>query len=150
MSTASSLEGGQGAHRQCIARFQNHLGGLMYLSYAAPKHFNLQPGDPYIIRVVPGCKGNARRADTDSRDHTINLVARDTASASETIQTVQPIATPAFLQDPIPGAISGSGYYLSYLSEAPPGDYQLALNLSGPASLSEVTITDGVGSEYAL
>lgn len=150
VSIASSKEGGAGAHRQCIARFQNQLGGKLYQSYASKKHFGLKNGDPYIIRVVPGCNTAARRAEALSKDNTVRLAPRATASASATIQTVEPTATPVFLQDPIPGAVSGSGYYLSHLSGAPAGDYQLVLNMSGIASVSEVTITDGDGSEYAM
>lgn len=48
---ASSWEGGEGAHRQCIFGLQNQLGGHMYNSYSAL--FKLLPGSPYIIPSYP-------------------------------------------------------------------------------------------------
>lgn len=145
--TASSREGGPGAHRQCIAGFQNQLGGKLLQSYAAKKHFNLQPNDPFIIRVVPGCSGVSKRHRQRSPLNPYNLLARDSPSPSAvTIQTAAPLATPTFLQDPRPGAAPGSGFYLALLSDAPAGDYQLNLDLNG--TVSEVTITNGDGIEF--
>jgi hypothetical protein len=147
---ASSREGGIGAHIQCIADFQNQLGGKLYQSYAAKKHFNLQPNQPYIIRVVPGCSGITKRHQSPPLRNSDRLIARDASSSStpSLIQTVAPSATPSFLQDPRPSAVNGSGFFLAQLADAPAGNYQLLLNLNG--TVSEVTITDGDGTEYAV
>jgi hypothetical protein len=44
--------------------------------------------------------------------------------------------------------VNGSGFFLAQLADAPAGNYQLLLNLNG--TVSEVTITDGDGTEYAV
>lgn len=147
---ASSREGGPGAHIQCIAGFQNQLGGKIMQSYASKIGFNLQPNEPYIIRVMPGCSGITKRHQTLPLRNSNHLVTRDSSSSSApaNIQTVAPSATPSFLQDPRPGAVNGSGFYLALLEDTPAGDYQLLLDLNG--TVSEVTITDGDGDEYAV
>jgi hypothetical protein len=44
--------------------------------------------------------------------------------------------------------VNGSGFFLAQLADAPAGNYQLLLNLNG--TVSEVTITDGYRTDYAV
>ena len=139
------MEGGRGAHRQCIVWFQNQLGGRILQSYAgAASGFGLRPGAPFIIRVVPGCAGITKRDGVLSLDNKNNLVEQET-SATSNFNVSFP--SPTFLQDPRPEAANGSGFYLAELPGAVNGSYQLLLNISG--RVDQVTITDGDGIEYA-
>jgi hypothetical protein len=146
---ASSLEGGRQPdgslpHKQCIYWKQNQLGGLIYWSYS--KLFDLQPGQPYIIRVVPGCSGVTKRALLPRQpDNVIQARASSTSAATAT-QFAQ--SSTDWIQNPQPGAKNGTGYILVPIADAQAGDYNLQLGLTGSAQ--GVSITDGDGTEYAL
>lgn len=117
----------------------------MYRSYSA--QFNLQPNQPYIIRVVPGCSGVKKRDEQDTiRLDNLLLPRASSTSAAQTLQTAQ--SGTQWVQDPQPGAANGSGYIIVPFSDAPLGAYDLQLSLNG--SVSYVAVTDGDGTEYAL
>lgn len=143
---ASSLEGGEHdgvqPHKSCIFWRQNQLGGNLFRSYSSSAHFNLQSGQPYIIRVVPGCTGITKRSPLPHQLGNFNIVQARQA----TTQLAQ--SNSSWIQDPTPGVQNGTGYILVPIAGAQAGEYNLHLGLTG--FVQHVAITDGDGTQYAL
>jgi hypothetical protein len=143
---ASSLEGGNHngvlPHKSCIFWEQNQLGGKMYRSYSSSAHFNLQAGQPYIIRVVPGCTGVMKISTSPHQLDSFNAIqGRQTTTQLSQYNS-------SWIQDPTPGVQNGTGYVLVPIAGAQAGEYNLQLSIMG--SVQQIDITDGDGTQYAL
>ena len=126
----------------CIVWWQNQLGGKLIQSYKWL--YRLQPGQNFIIRVVPGCGRFRPAPQTDSKRDTAPLDLYSIASIQKRDDYTASNST--WHQDRRPGAKEDLGYIFAPMTEVKGGTYNVSLDLGTP--VVELSITDGNGIEY--
>ncbi|KAK6538308.1 hypothetical protein TWF694_011188 [Orbilia ellipsospora] len=141
----STLEGGtSAAYTNCIAWWQNNVGGVMIRQYVA--FYNIQPNDKFVVRVTPSCAYLSQLgSQSPSRREIVARQSDQPRNSTVGGNSVLSNTFSGWYKNPI--GSDGEGFVLSPLGTVNGGIYSTEVRLTGDAS--NIYVIDGDGVEYA-
>lgn len=139
-------EGDADAHTMCIVWWQNSIRSSLIRQYN--RFYNLQTGDRFVLRILPGCDTVRSSSGTSKRRAVSGLEqSGQIRSQKDGNNTLISSSYNIWRQDPIPGAPDGTGNIFMPLGAVAPGVFDTKLHITG--TLSQLQVLGDEGTEYS-